>query len=98
MTVALIKRAPILDPTVPLASQLHVLNLFGGEDTPYESLHAVVSAGVKPWFEAFVGSRSAGKEGDSKLGKYCNLGRNHIGLILSAALRYSNDEEEVRGA
>lgn len=68
MTVALIKRTPILDPTSPFATQIHVLNLFGGDDTPYESLHAVVSSGVKPWFEAFVGSRGAGKEGDSKMG------------------------------
>lgn len=69
MTVALIKRTPVLEPSTPLATQIHVLNLFGGEDTPYESLHAVVSAGVKPWFEAFVGARGAGKEGDSKMGE-----------------------------
>jgi hypothetical protein len=67
-TVALIKRSPVLDPLSPLATQLHVLNLFGGDDTPYESLHAVVSGGVKPWFEAFVGSRGGGKDGDSKMG------------------------------
>lgn len=69
MTVAIIKRGPILDSTTPLASQLHILNLFGGEDTPYESLHSVVSYAVKPWFEAFVGARHGGKDGgDSKMG------------------------------
>jgi dynein heavy chain 1 len=48
---------------------LHFLNLFGGDETPYESLHAVVSYGVKPWFDAFVGSRGAGRDsGDSKMG------------------------------
>ena len=73
MTVAIIKRGPILDSTTPLASQLHILNLFGGEDTPYESLHSVVSYAVKPWFEAFVGARHGGKDGgDSKMGM-CHL-------------------------
>jgi dynein heavy chain 1 len=38
----MIKRAPTLDPLTPLATQLHILNLFGGYETPYESLHAVV--------------------------------------------------------
>jgi hypothetical protein len=46
------------------------LNLFGGDETPYESLHAVVSNGVKPWFEAFVGARHGGKDGDSKMGEW----------------------------
>ncbi|KAH9487400.1 Dynein heavy chain, cytoplasmic [Psilocybe cubensis] len=68
-TLALIKRGPTLDPTTPLATQLHFLNLFGGDETPYESLHAVVSCGVKPWFDAFVGARGAGKDGgDTKMG------------------------------
>ncbi|KAJ7644409.1 dynein heavy chain [Roridomyces roridus] len=68
-TLALIKRSPVLDPSAPLATQLHFLNLFGGDETPYESLHAVVSFGVKPWFDAFVGSRGAGRgAGDSKMG------------------------------
>lgn len=67
-TLALIKRAPILDSVTPLATQLHILNLFGGDETPYESLHAVVSNGVKPWFDAFVGARHGGKDGDNKMG------------------------------
>ncbi|KAJ8587100.1 hypothetical protein M405DRAFT_742471 [Rhizopogon salebrosus TDB-379] len=67
-SLALIKRNPTLDPVTPLATQLHILNLFGGEETPYESLHAVVSCGVKPWFDAFVGARGGGKDGDSKMG------------------------------
>jgi hypothetical protein len=29
----------------------------------------VVSCGVKPWFEAFVGARGTGKDGDTKMGK-----------------------------
>jgi hypothetical protein len=67
-TLALIKRGPTLDPLTPLASQLHFLNLFGDEETPYESLHAVVSCGVKPWFDAFVGARASGKDGDTRVG------------------------------
>lgn len=75
MTVALIKRTPVLDTLTPLASQLNIVNLFGGEDTPYEGLHAVVSYAVKPWFDAFVGTRAGGasasvgtKDSDSKMG------------------------------
>ncbi|KAG6890505.1 hypothetical protein C0995_007704 [Termitomyces sp. Mi166 len=68
-TLALIKRGPTLDPLAPLANQLHMLNLFGGEETPYEGLHAVVSSGVKPWFDAFVGSRAGGRDGgDTRMG------------------------------
>lgn len=59
-----------MDPLIPLATQLHILNLFGGDETPYESLHAVVSCGVKPWFDAFVGTRGGGKDGDSKMGTW----------------------------
>ncbi|KAK1225811.1 dynein heavy chain [Marasmius sp. AFHP31] len=68
LTLALIKRSQTLDPLTPLVTQLHFLNLFGGDDTPYESLHAVVSQGVKPWFDAFVGSRGGAKDIDQKLG------------------------------
>ncbi|KIJ14883.1 hypothetical protein PAXINDRAFT_169564 [Paxillus involutus ATCC 200175] len=67
-SLALIKRGPTLDPLTPLATQLHILNLFGGDETPYESLHAMVSCGVKPWFDAFVGARGGGKDGDTKMG------------------------------
>ncbi|KAF8588444.1 dynein heavy chain protein 2 [Ramaria rubella] len=67
-TLAIIKRTPTLDPLIPLPVQLHILNLFGGEETPYESLHAVVSCAVKPWFDAFAGTRGAGKDGDAKMG------------------------------
>lgn len=81
-TLALIKRGPTLDPITPLATQLHILNLFGGEETPYESLHAVVSNGVKPWFDAFVGARGQGKDGDNKMGgsfpRLCTHGEAHV--------------------
>ncbi|KAF9068581.1 cytoplasmic dynein heavy chain 1 [Rhodocollybia butyracea] len=72
LTLALIKRSATLDPTAPLATQLHLLNLFGGDETPYESLHAVVSCGVKPWFDAFVGARGNAKDGDTKMAKRRN--------------------------
>ncbi|KAJ8475485.1 hypothetical protein ONZ51_g6524 [Trametes cubensis] len=67
-TLAIIKRGPLLDSTSPLATQLHILNLFGSDETPYESLHAVISCAMKPYFEAFVGARGGGKDGDSKMG------------------------------
>ncbi|KAJ7366479.1 dynein heavy chain, N-terminal region 1-domain-containing protein [Mycena albidolilacea] len=68
-TLVLIKRSPVIDTSTSLSTQLHFLNLFGGDETPYESLHAVVSYGVKPWFDAFVGARGAGRDsGDSKMG------------------------------
>ena len=73
-TLALIKRGPTLDPITPLATQLHILNLFGSDETPYESLHAVVSNGVKPWFDAFVGARGQGKDGDNKMGEFLIVG------------------------
>jgi hypothetical protein len=68
-TLALIKRVPTLDSTAPMAGQLQMVNLFGDEDTPYESLHAVVSLAVKPWFDAFVGTRPGVRDSDSKIGE-----------------------------
>ncbi|KAF8981499.1 hypothetical protein BDQ17DRAFT_1379652 [Cyathus striatus] len=44
----MIKRSTTLDPTAPLATHLLFLNLFGGDKSPYESLHTVVSHGMKP--------------------------------------------------
>ncbi|KAL1952384.1 hypothetical protein VTO73DRAFT_1533 [Trametes versicolor] len=67
-TLAIIKRGPVLDSTFPMSTQLHILNLFGSDETPYESLHAVISGAMKPYFEAFVGARGGGKDGDSKMG------------------------------
>jgi hypothetical protein len=67
-TLAFIKRTITLDPLTPLIAQLNFLNLSGGDETPYESLHAMVSSGVKPWFDAYVGSKAVGKDGDSKMG------------------------------
>ena len=67
-SLALIKRTPTLDSLLPLSTQLHIFNLFGGDETPYESLHAVVSGGIKPWFDAFVGTRVDARDGDGKMG------------------------------
>jgi hypothetical protein len=91
-SLALIKRNPTLDQVTPLATQLHILNLFGGEETPYESLHAVVSCGVKPWFDAFVGARGGGKDGDSKMGTrlLSSFGSTHL------YYRDTHDQEKVR--
>ena len=64
------------DPVAPLSTQIYLLNLLGGDETLYESLHAVLSCSVKPWFHVFVGIRAgAGKDpgggregGEAKLG------------------------------
>ena len=72
--LALIKRTTHLNPLLLLSIQLHLLNLFGGDETPYEFLHGVLSCGVKPWFDAFVGTKGQGKtrrgvgRGEAKLG------------------------------
>src|ERR1700722_13248938 len=92
--LALIKRGPTLDPLVSLSTQLHFLNLFSSDETPYESLHAVVSCGVKPWFDAFVGARGSGKDGDAKMGK-CSYYLDFRSQYLSVD-RYTHDEEKVR--
>jgi len=83
-TIAFIKRAATLDPLSPLATQVHILNLFGGDETPYESLHAVVSNGVKPWFDAFVGARGGGKDGDNKMGACVILSFYHMAVSVSS--------------
>ena len=77
----------------PMPTQLHMLNLFGGEETPYESLHAVVSLAVKPWFEAFVGTRGGSKDTDSKIGRSYSTS---LDLCLFRH-RYTKHQEEIRG-
>ncbi|KAF8234818.1 hypothetical protein L208DRAFT_1260147 [Tricholoma matsutake] len=67
-TLALIKWGPTLDPLTPLTSQLHFLNLFGDNETPYKSLHALVSCSMKPWFDAFVRAHASGKDRDTRMG------------------------------
>lgn len=83
----------MLDASMPLPPQLHLLNLFAGEESPYEGLHAMVSSAMKPWFEAFVGARGANKEGDGK------LGTSH-GIIEAPPSdypsRYTGYKEEIR--
>ena len=90
-TLALINRTADPGPVVPLSTQLHLLHLSGEDETPYESLRAVLSCGVKPWFDAFVGTRAAaGKDagggGEAKLGipmtenKFAELGLSLLHL------------------
>ena len=78
-TLALIKRVPTLDTSLPLSSQLHFLNLFGPASNTsssstgpvtsvvgsgvYEGLHRLVHFGVAPAFEAFVESKEKGPTG-----------------------------------
>ena len=88
----------MLDPLAPLAQQLHFINLFGGDETPYESLHSLVSGAVKPWFDAFVGARGGGKDGDSKMGKFGVLIRSPFWDLILSMIRNPNNKEEVCGA
>lgn len=102
-TIAIIKRGSALDPLAPLAQQLHFINLFGGDETPYESLHSLVSGAVKPWFDAFVGARGGGKDGDSKMGEFVanesvNVCRRHRLTGYVGLYRYTDHEEKVRRA
>jgi Dynein heavy chain, N-terminal region 1 len=53
---------------MPLTSQLHFQNLFGCNETLYESLHALVSCGVRPWFNAFIRAHTHRKDGDTRIG------------------------------
>ncbi|BGP45295.1 dynein heavy chain [Rhodotorula kratochvilovae] len=73
-TLALIKHVPTLDSGIPLAAQLHFLNLFGPASSAssagaaaagssvgggvYEGLHRLVHYGVAPAFEAYVESKT----------------------------------------
>lgn len=93
-TIAIIKRGSALDPLAPIAQQLHFLNLFGGDETPYESLHSLVSGAVKPWFDAFVGTRGGGKDGDSKMGA-CFCFVLMLLRLLMRLKRYTDNEEEI---
>jgi hypothetical protein len=69
-TLALINETTHLDPLVPLSTQLDLLNLFDGDEIPYEFLHAVISCGVKPQFDAFVGTKAgAGKDAGGGAGE-----------------------------
>ncbi|KAH8114665.1 hypothetical protein DFH11DRAFT_1726677 [Phellopilus nigrolimitatus] len=51
-TIALVKHGVALDTLATLAQQLHFINLFGSDKTPYGSLHLL----------------GGGKDGDSKMG------------------------------
>ncbi|KAH8115131.1 hypothetical protein DFH11DRAFT_1877406 [Phellopilus nigrolimitatus] len=46
-TIALVKRGVALDMLVPLAQQQHFINLFSGDETPYERLQSLASGAVK---------------------------------------------------
>lgn len=62
-SLAIIKRPQPLDPTVPLHSQLQIMNLPGtvvlnsgaqGSVSPFEILHSVVHLALGPYFDAYT--------------------------------------------
>ena len=49
------KRPQPLDPSIPLQSQLVVVNLPGQEAaSPYEILHSLVRSAVSPYFDSYA--------------------------------------------
>ncbi|XP_070577189.1 cytoplasmic dynein 1 heavy chain 1-like [Ptychodera flava] len=62
-SVALIKRAPMIDADKSISSQLQVITL--SEGSPYESLHAHISSAVAPFFKSYIrASGKADRDGD----------------------------------
>lgn len=70
-SVAFIKRPTPIDPTVPIATQIQVMNLpglaslsqaqahQGTSMSPYEVLHLLVHHGLSPYFEAYTRNQDA---------------------------------------
>ncbi|EAU37053.1 dynein heavy chain [Aspergillus terreus NIH2624] len=70
-SVAFIKRPAAIDPTLPLSSQIQVMNLPGLASlnntqaqqgtslSPYEILHLLVHHGLSPYFEAYTRNQEA---------------------------------------
>lgn len=56
-SVAFIKRAGVVEADKKIAPQLRVLNL--SDDSPFETLHSLVSHAVAPYFKSFV--KTSGK-------------------------------------
>ncbi|KAL2829944.1 dynein heavy chain, N-terminal region 1-domain-containing protein, partial [Aspergillus cavernicola] len=69
-SVAFIKRPTAIDPSLPMSSQIQVMNLPGpaalnnaqaqqGTPSPYEVLHLLVHHGLSPYFEAYTRNQDA---------------------------------------
>ncbi|XP_078590507.1 cytoplasmic dynein 1 heavy chain 1-like isoform X1 [Branchiostoma floridae x Branchiostoma japonicum] len=62
-SVAFIKRGPVIEADKTIASQVRVMTLSDG--SPYETLHAIVSNSVAPYFKSYVReSGKADRDGD----------------------------------
>ncbi|KAJ1561744.1 hypothetical protein HK405_002984, partial [Cladochytrium tenue] len=61
ISLALIKRSPVIDTSRPLQQQIHLINLPGVSDgaNPYEALHSYIHNAVAPFFEAYVANKTA---------------------------------------
>lgn len=81
--LALIKRTPVLDPNIPLHQQIHFLNVNGG--AVYESVHTVITNGVKPWFEAFVGTKKSVSGGGGASGEDGKMGLFSLDVFFSVS-------------
>jgi len=95
-TLALIKHSSTIDTSLPLAQQLHFLNMFGPASTTsavaiggggassgvYEGLHRLVHFGVAPAFEAFVESKGK-KEGGRRRADDNKDGDSKMGIPMT---------------
>ncbi|KAJ3101821.1 hypothetical protein HDU97_001047 [Phlyctochytrium planicorne] len=69
--LVLIKRAPVIESTRPLQSQLQIINLPGPSDTgnAFETLHSYIHNAVSPFFDAFIAAKASSLAGSSTLGR-----------------------------
>ncbi|KAG7269475.1 LOW QUALITY PROTEIN: hypothetical protein CRUP_009988 [Coryphaenoides rupestris] len=62
-SLAFIKRAGVVDADKPISTQVRVLTL--SEDSPYETLHSLISNAVAPFFKSYIReSGKADRDGD----------------------------------
>ncbi|XP_055497118.1 cytoplasmic dynein 1 heavy chain 1 isoform X1 [Leucoraja erinacea] len=62
-SLAFIKRTPVIDADKPISSQMRVITL--SEDSPYETLHSIISNAVAPFFKSYIReSGKADRDGD----------------------------------
>jgi dynein heavy chain 1, cytosolic len=84
-SVAIIKRSLPLDPSIPLQSQLQIVNLPGGPTrpgqdavSPYESLHSLVRLAIAPYFDSYT----RGGEGDQTVRRGKNIDEAKTGILV----------------
>ena len=84
-SIAIIKRPLPLDGSVPLQSQLQIVNLLGGPTrpgqdavSPFEHLHALVRLAISPYFDSYT----RGGEGDQTVRRSKNIDEAKTGIFV----------------